>query len=243
MDAKTLFLMTTETILEALELLGSEQTRKTFARHGAPANMFGVKVGDMKPIVKKIKKNHALSLSLYATGNPDAQYLAGLIADEKKISQTDLQAWAEGATWYMVSEYTVPWIASESPYGWEMGLQWIESDQERVASAGWCALSGWLSLRPDADIDHDKVANLLARVKAAIHASPNRVRYCMNSFVISVGSYYLPLLEQAKAAAAAYGKVQVDLGDTACKVPSAPEYIQKIESMGRIGQKRKMARC
>ena len=92
--------MTTESILQTLESLGSEQTRKTFARHGAPANMYGVKIGDMKAIVKKVKKDHALSLSLYATGNADAQYLAGLIADEKKIGKADLQAWAEGSTWY-----------------------------------------------------------------------------------------------------------------------------------------------
>lgn len=235
--------MTTESILEALESMGSAQTRKTFARHGAPANMYGVKVGDMKGIVKKIKKDHALSLSLYATGNPDAQYLAGLIADEKKISKADLQAWAEGSTWYMISEYTVPWIAAESPYGWELGLEWIESDQERVASAGWNALGCWLSLQPDAAIDHDAVSALLDRVAATIHSAQNRVRYCMNTFVIQVGSYYLPLLDKAKAVAQGLGTVKVDLGDTACKVPSAPEYIQKVESMGRIGQKKKMARC
>jgi 3-methyladenine DNA glycosylase AlkD len=235
--------MTTESILQELEALGSEQTRKTFARHGAPANLFGVKVGDMKTIVKKVKKNHALSVSLFATGNPDAQYFAGLIADEQKISKAELQAWAEGATWYMVSEYTVPWIAAESPYGWELGLEWIESDQERIACAGWNALGCWLSLQPDAAIDFDAVSALLDRVAATLHSAPNRVRYCMNMFVIQVGSYYLPLLDKAKAVAKGLGTVKVDLGDTACKVPSAPEYIQKIESMGRIGQKKKMARC
>ena len=65
----------------------------------------------------------------------------------------------------------------------------------------------------------------------------------MNTFVIQVGSYYLPLLDKAKAVAQGLGTVKVDLGDTACKVPSAPEYIQKAESMGRIGQKKKMVRC
>jgi hypothetical protein len=33
------------------------------------------------------------------------------------------------------------------------------------------------------------------------------------------------------------------MGETACNVPDAKSYIEKIESMGRIGKKRKMARC
>ena len=54
--------------------------------HGAKEPFFGVKVGDLKKILKKTKKNHELSLELYKTGNSDAMYLAGLMADEKKIT-------------------------------------------------------------------------------------------------------------------------------------------------------------
>ena len=48
-------------VMSYLESKGNEQTCKTFARHGAPENMFGVKVGDIKPILKKIKINHDLA--------------------------------------------------------------------------------------------------------------------------------------------------------------------------------------
>lgn len=235
--------MTTAAILEQLEAMGSEQTRKIFKNHGAPDNMFGVKVGDLKTIVKKVKKNHELSLELYATGISDAQYLAGLIADEKQITPADLQRWAEGATWYMLSEYTVPWVASESPYGWELALKWIESDQEKIAECGWATLGNWVSIRPDEALDVPALSQLLDRVGETIHSTPNRVRYTMNGFVIAAGSYVPPLLEKSKQIAAKMGKVYVSLGNTDCKVPFAPDYIKKVEDMGRIGQKRKMARC
>jgi hypothetical protein len=39
------------------------------------------------------------------------------------------------------------------------------------------------------------------------------------------------------------GKVSVDMGGTACKVPFTPEYIDKVKKRGSIGKKRKMARC
>jgi hypothetical protein len=62
-------------------------------------------------------------------------------------------------------------------------------------------------------------------------------------FVISVGGYVKPLLKQAKAAARQIGTVSVDMGDTACKVPLATAYIEKMEAAGRIGKKRKTMRC
>ena len=65
----------------------------------------------------------------------------------------------------------------------------------------------------------------------------------MNAFVIAVGSSVAPLLGDAQAAAKKIGKVQVDMGGTACKVPLATEYIQKAVDRGRVGRKRKGARC
>ena len=84
---------------------------------------------------------------------------------------------------------------------------------------------------------------LLKTLEAEIDSAPNRVKYCMNSFVISVGSYVKPLLKAAKATARKIGAVEVDMGDTACQTPLATDMIAKIESMGRVGKKRKTAKC
>ncbi len=94
--------------MKELEAMGNEQTKKVLMKHGAKEPIFGVKVGDLKKIVKKVKKDHDLSLAIYNTGNSDAMYLAGLIADENQITKEQLQSWAEKANWYMISEYTVP---------------------------------------------------------------------------------------------------------------------------------------
>jgi hypothetical protein len=39
------------------------------------------------------------------------------------------------------------------------------------------------------------------------------------------------------------GEVTVDMGNTSCKVPFAPDYIRKVEKRGTIGKKRKSAKC
>lgn len=235
--------MTSKEILQELEGLKNEQYRKIFMNHGAPSSVLGVKVEELKKIMKKTKKNHALSLELYNSGISDAMYLAGLIADEKQITREQLQDWVEKATWYMLGEYTVAWVAAESPHGYELGKTWIESDEETIACAGWSTLSSWLSIIPAEQIDTEEVKNWIDRIIRDIHNAPNRVRYVMNGFVIAAGSFVPELTEYAVAAGEKIGKVHVDMGGTACKVPSIPDYIQKVKDKGNIGKKKKMARC
>jgi 3-methyladenine DNA glycosylase AlkD len=235
--------MTKDEVMLALSRFGNEQTKKIFTRHGAREPLYGVKVGDLKTLVKKIKTDHNLALELYETGNSDAMYLAGLIADENLVTREELQHWVRNAYWYMLSEYTVAWLASESRYGWELALEWIESDEEGVASSGWSTLSNLVSLKPDEELDKEKLFALLDRVARDIHQSLNRVRYTKNGFVIAVGSYVEALTKKANEVAATIGKVSVDMGGTSCKVPLATEYIKKIEAKGYTGKKRKSARC
>lgn len=230
-------------VMAALEKLGNPQTKKTWLAHGATGDLFGVKIGDMKPIVKKLKGRQDVALALYGTGNLDAMYLAGLVADGSKMSKKELDAWVKTARWQMIAEYTVPWVAAENEHAREIALKWIDAKQEPVAAAGWNTYSGIVSLRPDAELELAEIESLMKRVQKDIAAAPDRVRYCMNGFVIAVGAAVKPLLAKAKAVAKSLGKVEVDMGGTACKVPVALDMIQKIESMGRVGTKRKTMKC
>ncbi len=229
--------------MSALEGYGSEQTKKTLMKHGAKEPFFGVKVADLKKILKKTKKNHELALQLFETGNSDAMYLAGLMADETKITEAQLDNWADKAYWYYISEYAVAWVAAETPFAFSIANKWINSGEERIASAGWATLGFHASVKDDTELDIEAYSKLLDRVAAEIHTSQNRVRYTMNGFVIAVGSYIPSLTEKAKTIAGKIGKVNVNLGSTACKVPLAAEYIKKVEAKASVGKKRKTARC
>ena len=235
--------MTVQDILSELAEMGNESTKKIFMRHGATEPIYGVKIGDLKKIQKIIKKDYQLALDLYATGNSDAMYLAGLIADEKKMTKADLQLWIEQATWQMLSEYAVAWITAESRFGAELAREWIESDSEKIAAAGWSTWSSVVSIKPDNELDINELSLLLDRVQKDIHNSQNRVRYAMNGFVIAVGGYVAALIEKAFAVADSVGKVTVNMGNTTCDVPSASDYLDKIMAMNKIGKKKKMARC
>jgi 3-methyladenine DNA glycosylase AlkD len=236
---------TVTSIMADLKKKGSEKTRKIYARHGmAGKPMFGVSIADLKVIAKTIKGQQALACELYATGNLDAMYLAGLVADGAQMTKDQLNAWAEGAEGLrMISEYTVPWVAVENAHARGLAMQWIKSKKEHVASSGWPTYAGLVATKADEALDLAEIESLLGAVVKGIKTAQNRVRYTMNGFVIAVGTYAKPLLKQAKTSAQQLGAVSVDMGDTACNIPLATAYIQKIEASGRVGQKRKTIRC
>lgn len=235
--------MTLQEVLEKLEAMGTEQTKQTFLRHGAKEPLFGVKVGDLKKLVKEVKKDQNLALALYDTGNSDAMYLAGLTVNPKTVTKETLQSWVRQASWYALCEYTVAWVAAESRYALELAREWMASDEEMIAVCGWSTYANYISITPDEKLDWDEISGLLRQVEAAIHEERNRVRYVMNSFVIMVGSSVTPLHQEAMQTAVKIGKVHVNVGQTACKVPIAAEYIAKVEAAAKLGMKKKTCIC
>jgi 3-methyladenine DNA glycosylase AlkD len=231
-------------VMADLKSKASEKTRATYIRHGAPPDLtLGVSVADMKLIVKTIKKQQTLACELYATGIFDAMYLAGMVADGAQLTPAQLQSWAEGAAGMpMIFEYTVPWVALESPSPSALAAKWIASKKEHIAAAGWCTYSGLVATAPDAELDLPAIEALLKSIPAKINSAPNRVRSTMNSFVIAAGTYVAPLLKQATAVAKQLGAVAVDVGDTACEIPVASDRIAKAHASGRTA-KRKTMRC
>lgn len=236
--------MTLDEIMWKLAELGSEQTKKTFINHGAQqGSLFGVKIGDLKKLVKFVKKDQALALDLYNTGNFDAMYLAGLSVNPKLMEKETLQAWVKQANWYMLAEYTVAGVAAESEFALELARDWIKSEEEMVAVCGWNTYANYLSITPDVKLDIEEIRALLHQVETTIHEEKNRVRYVMNGFVISTGAYVTALHTEAVKVAEKIGKVHVNVGQTACKVPNATDYIKKIELRAKIGVKRKTCIC
>jgi 3-methyladenine DNA glycosylase AlkD len=235
--------MTAKDIVRELKPLGREGYKKILFNHGVTEPCLGVKIEDLKKFQRRIRKDHRLALDLYDTGIYDVMYLAGLIADETKMTRRDLQRWVKKANRGSLSGTTVPAVAAETPHGWELALEWIDSSQDFIAASGWATLSAVASIRNDDDLDLSEFKRLLQRVQDTIHQAPDIVRYQMNAFVIAVGASVKPLTATALRIGEKIGPVTADLGNNACQIPFAPDYIRKIEKRGAIGRKRKSARC
>lgn len=230
-------------IMEELAILGKEHTKKTYMRHGVKEPLFGVTSGDLKPLSKRIGKNYELSMELYDTKNYDAMYLAGMIAEPKKMSETDFEHWIEQAYCHNISDYIVAVTLAESPLAKKISDAWIASNKEFYQSAGWSCYAWQIGNLPDEQFEKEKIKMYLDHVEKTIHTKENRVRYAMNSFVIAVGISFLPLHKEALEAAKRYGRIEVNMGNTKCSTPLASAYIEEAAKKERIGFKRKNVRC
>lgn len=236
--------MSAKEILAELKALGSESCKRVLTKnHGVREPCFGVKIGDMKKIQKRIKRDYRLALDLYDTGNYDAMYLAGLIADDARMTREDLQRWVENAIGGSLAGATVAWVAAGSPHGWEMGRMWIDSPNSEIAGAGWSTLACLVTLTDDSNLDLSALKRLIERARKTMQDAPDAVRYTMNGFIIAVGCCVAPLSTFALETAEKIGIVTANLGNNSCQTPFAPDYIRKAEQRGEIGKKRKTVKC
>lgn len=235
--------MELEMIMQELEELGKERIKKTYMSNGAQEPLFGVATGAMKPLAKKIKKDQPLADQLYATGNYDAMYFAGIIADPMIMTEADFDRWMDAAYFYMLSDFVVAVTLAETEIAQVVADKWIASGEELRMSAGWSCYCWLLGNRSDAEFNVNKIANMLDQVEKTIHESPNRTKSAMNNFIYTVGISYLPLHDKAVETAKAVGPVEIKRDKKKSSVLLASENIQKDVDRGLLGFKRKNVRC
>lgn len=235
--------MNLEMVMQELEALGKERTKKIYISNGAHEPLFGVATGAMKPIAKKIKISQSLAEELYSTGNYDAMYFAGIIADPKAMTESDYDRWMDAAYFYMLSDFVVAVTLSESDIAQEVADKWIASGEELRMSAGWSCYCWLLGNRLDVEFSESKISNMLDIVKNTIHDSPERTKSAMNNFLYTVAISYVPLHEKAVETAKALGIVEVKRDKKKSSILNAYESIQKAVDKGRLGFKRKHVRC
>ncbi|MGB5947474.1 DNA alkylation repair protein [Paenisporosarcina sp.] len=232
-----------EIVMQELESLGSERTKKTYIRNGAHEPLFGVPTGKMKPLSKKFKNNQPLAEQLYSTGNYDAMYFAGIIANTITMTASDFERWIDAAYFYMLSDFVVSVTLAETEIAQAVSDKWIASGEELRMSAGWSCYCWLLGNRPDAEFNTSKLSNMLDQVKMAIHDSPDRTKSAMNNFIYTVGVSYLPLHDKAVETAKEVGPVEIRQGTKKSSILLASESIQKHIDRGPLGFKRKHVRC
>lgn len=230
-------------VMQELEALGKERIKKTYMSNGAQEPLFGVATGAMKPLAKQIKKNQPLAEQLYATGNYDAMYFAGIIADPMIMTEADFDRWMDRAYFYMLSDYVVAVTLAETEIAQAVADKWIASGEELKMSAGWSCYCWLLGNRADASFDTVKIESMLEQVKDTIHDSPERSKSAMNNFIYTVGVSYLPSHDKAVEIAKAVGPVEIKRDKKKSSILLASDNIQKEIERGKIGFKRKYVRC
>ncbi|TDM12718.1 DNA alkylation repair protein [Macrococcus lamae] len=235
--------MNLNVVMEKLEALGNERMKKRYLSNGAHEPLYGVATGAMKPLKREIKINQPLAEELYATGNYDAMYFAGVIADPKAMTKSDFNRWIDEAYFYMISDFVVAVTLSESPIGQEVADEWIESGDELKMSAGWSAYCWMLGHLKNEHFDEKKISKLLDKAESLINTSPDRAKSSMSNFVSTVAISYEPMREKAITTADEIGIIKIERRDKKPGMLNPSETIKKADDRGQHGFKRRYVRC
>ncbi|MBT1686285.1 DNA alkylation repair protein [Dawidia soli] len=216
--------MTLKETLSALKSLANEKMYTHNLKHGAGKDQYGVKLGDIRTVGNKIKKDHALALELWNTGNIDARLLAALIIQPKKLSVQELDELVKSITFVQEADWVNAYIVKDHPDRESVREKWMDAGNPWAARAGWSLTSGRIAREPDG-LDLDK---LLDRIEAEMPAAPPEVQWTMNTALAQIGIHHPKLRKRALDIGEALGIYRDYPVSKGCTSPFAPIWIKEM---------------
>lgn len=217
--------MTLKEALGELEALSNETMLAHNIKHGAGNKLqFGVKMGDIRTVAKKIKKNHALALELWDTGNIDARFLATLIIDLKKLSHDDIIRMVKSEKFVPVADWLYSNVIKPYPDTEPLRKQWMKSKDVMCARAGWSLTSGCVNRNPDV-LD---LPALLDRIESEMPGAAPEVQWTMNTTLAQIGINFPQYRARALAIGERLGIYRDYPVSKGCTSPFAPIWINEM---------------
>ena len=210
--------------LAELEALGDEGMRAYNAKSGAGENQFGVKLGDIRKVAKKVKKDHALALALWETGNADARFLATLVIDAKRLSADDVDRMVRSLTWDRVADWLNSYVVKEHPEKEALRERWMKSKDPWSLRAGW----NLTSERVARSADGLDLGKLLDRIEKEMGKAAPAAQWTMNFTLIAIGVHHASLRERALAIGEKLGVLRDYPTSKGCTSPFAPIAIREL---------------
>lgn len=231
--------MTFTQIDELMRKSGTQQNVKIYRNHGCDIDLYGVSMKTLKDIHKQIKNDTELGLLLFKSNNADMLYLSQWIVDVNELSLDDIVSVIDHTNYYVILENVIPNIIIH-----DVGLtrefirRYLRSDSPRYRQISYSLYGLLVSYYTNLDLA--KIEKEIKYIETHIQEEENRVKYTMNSFLISIGVYIEEYSEQVLALGRTIGTIKVDMGKTSCKVPSIITYIEKNIERNKIGVKKKL---
>jgi 3-methyladenine DNA glycosylase AlkD len=220
-----------EEVMRQLKALGNAGVRAQNAKggpwgSGAGDNQFGVPRGDLRKLANKIKTNHELALSLWKTGNIDAQFLATLLINVKLLSAVELERMVKSVTFPWVADWLHSYVVKEHADKETLRKKWMESDNRWAARAGWQLTAGRVAKSP-AGLDLEA---LLDRIEKEMGAAVPEVQWTMNMCLAEIGIHNPKLRKRAIAIGEKLGIYRDYRVSKGCTSPFAPIWINFMVS-------------
>jgi 3-methyladenine DNA glycosylase AlkD len=210
--------------LKQLKALGNEKVRAQNAKSGAGDNQFGVSLGEIRALAKKIRSNHELALSLWENGNVDAQFLAALLIQPKKLSAKEMDRMVRSISFVRVADWLIAYVVRQHPDKETLRQGWMAADNRWAARAGWDLTSERVAKSPDG-LD---LPALLARIEAEMADADPEVQWTMNNTLATIGIHFPKHRKRAVAIGEKIGLYHDWPVSKGCTPPFAPIWINEM---------------
>ena len=218
--------MTVVEVMAELKAKGNEKWRKMNAKNGAGDNQFGVMMGDIRALAKKIKIDHELGIELWKTGNIDAMILAPFVMRPKDFNEDELNKMVSEATFTRVADSFNSNIVKNHPLKEELRQKWMKSTDTMCHRAGWSLTTERVIKSPEG---LDLVA-LLDRVENEMGLAPENLQWMMNYCLAEIGIKFPEHRERAIAIGEKIGAFRDYPTSKGCTSPFAPIWINAMVS-------------
>jgi len=213
--------MTVTDILGQLESLGNPSRRAHNTKAGAPANQFGVKHGDIRAIAKTIRTDHQLALDLWNTGNVEAQLLAALIVQPKRLTADALDRMTRATTCAAVADWLNAYVVAQHPDKDALRERWMKARDRWAARAGW-HLTASLVNKDAGGLD---LSALLDRIEQEMPTAAPEVQWTMNNTLAAIGIAHAAHRRRATAIGERIGLYRDWPVSKGCTPPYVPVWI------------------
>ena len=216
--------MKVKEILAQFEALGDERMRAQNKKRGAGDNQFGVKMGDIRNLAKKIKTNHELALELWDTGNVEARFLAALIIDPKKLSKDEIARIVSSEKFTHIADWFYSYVIKEYADKETLRQKWMHTTDVMQARAGWSLTTGCVTRTPEL-VD---IPALLDRIEKEMPTAAPEVQWTMNSTLAQIGINHPEYRERALSIGEKLGIYRDYPTSKGCTSPFAPIWINEM---------------
>ncbi len=216
--------MTVKEILAKLKSLGDDARRAHNTKAGAPDNQFGVKLGDIRTLAKKIKTDHELALKLWETGNVDAQLLATQIIKPAALSADEVDTLTRSTTCAQVADWLNAYVVAQHPQKDALREKWMKAKDRWQARAGWNLTAS----RVNKGADGLDLAALLDRIEKEMPKALPEVQWTMNNTLGAIGIHHAKLRKRAVAIGEKIGLYRDWPVSKGCTPPYVPTWVEAM---------------
>ena len=129
--------------LDWLKAHGSEAGRRGMARYAIPSDRaFGVSMGQIQSLAKRLGKNHELAAKLWDTGWYEARMLAAYVDEPECVTPRQMDRWCRELDNWAICDTVCFALFDRVTHAWKKVEQWAAADEEFVKRAAFALLWG-----------------------------------------------------------------------------------------------------